>query len=219
MTQDESPGGSAPCFAHELVHGQPVDAQTVRDVARFRRAERVRLLAEREISVSARARAVAGVTRVLKAVLAPEAGLAVAVYWPIRGELDLRDWMRGLHAAGARVLLPVVVEKAAPLVFRRWVPGGRMVRGTWNIPVPAEGAEELPEVVIAPLLGVDDSCYRLGNGGGYYDRTLAALSPRPRVIGVGLAGCRIPTIFPMPWDVPMDEVVLSDGTRMLRRDG
>ena len=69
-----------------------------------------------------------------------------------------------------------------------------------------------PDIVVAPLVGVDKALYRLGNGGGYYDRTLAALDPRPRVVGVGFAGCLMPTIFPMSWDVPMDTVLLSDGT-------
>lgn len=91
-----------------------------------------------------------------------------------------------------------------------------MTRGVWNIPVPADRAEDRPDIVISPLLGVDRDLYRLGNGGGYYDRTLAALDPRPRIIGVGLAGCILPTIYPMPWDIPMDEIILSDGTAQRR---
>ena len=87
-----------------------------------------------------------------------------------------------------------------------------MQRGVWNIPVPAEGAEMLPDVVVAPLVGVDRDGYRLGNGGGYYDRTLARLDPLPRVIGVGFPDCRVLTIYPMPWDIPMHSIVLADGS-------
>ncbi len=212
MTEDDTPGGSAPCFAHELVGGQPVDPVTARDVARFRRGERGRVMGARTLSVAARERATAALRAALEARVMPAPGCAVAVYWPIRGEPDLRGWMAGLHAAGARVLLPVVVARDAPLEFHRWAPGSRMTRGAWGIPVPAAGAALVPEVVVAPLLGVDAACFRLGNGGGYYDRTLAALAPRPRAIGVGFDGCQLPTIFPMPWDVPMDEVILSDGS-------
>ena len=71
-------------------------------------------------------------------------------------------------------------------------------------------------IVIAPLVGVDEGLYRLGNGAGYYDRTLALLDPQPRIVGVGLSACRLPTIYPMPWDVPMSEVLLSDGTHLER---
>jgi 5,10-methenyltetrahydrofolate synthetase len=138
--------------------------------------------------------------------------MRIAVYWPIRGEPDLRGWMERAHAAGATALLPVVVKKSAPLIFRNWSPGCAMDRGAWNIPVPAEGRTITPDVVVSPLLGVDDACFRLGNGGGYYDRTLAEMDPLPRVIGVGFPDCRIPTIFPMPWDIPMQVVVLADGS-------
>ncbi len=87
-----------------------------------------------------------------------------------------------------------------------------MTRGVWNIPVPQSSEALTPDVVIAPLLGIDAAGYRLGNGGGYYDRTLAALPRMPQVIGVGHDFCRIDTIFPMPWDVPMQQSILGDGT-------
>ena len=70
-----------------------------------------------------------------------------------------------------------------------------------------------PDTVIVPLLGVDAAGYRLGNGGGYYDMTLAARDPRPRIIGAGHDFCPLPTIFPQPWDIPMEVVLLGDGLR------
>jgi 5,10-methenyltetrahydrofolate synthetase len=210
---DEATGGSEVCFLHNLVAGQPVDPDTARDVARFRRAERVRLIAARRaLSGADRALMTERLTAALTGLVAPKPRLTVAAYWPIRGEPDLRGWMADLAAAGASVLLPVVVEKNAPIEFRRWTPGCRMERGIWNIPVPAEGPAERPDVVVSPLVGVDTACYRLGNGGGYYDRTLAALSPLPLVIGVGFDFCKMPTIFPMPWDIPMQIVALGDGS-------
>ena len=213
---DEADRGSEVCFAHLLVDGHPVDPDTARDVARFRRAERARLIAARALSALARERATTALIAELERVVAPRPGMTLAAYWPIRGEPDLRRWMATAHAAGARVLLPVVVDENAPLEFRVWSPDCRMARGLWNIFVPAEGEVCRPDIVIAQLVGVDEALYRLGNGGGYYDRTLAQIDPRPRCIGVGFVGCMVPTIFPMPWDVPMDEILLSDGTRMTR---
>ncbi len=216
MMEDEADRDSAPCFAHLLVDGHPVDPDTARDVARFRRAERTRLVAARALSSADREEATAALVDGLGKVVAPRPGMTIAAYWPIRGEPDLRSWMTAADAAGARVVLPVVVEEHAPLEFRTWSPDCRMTRGVWNIMVPAEGEARRPDLVIAPLVGVDEALYRLGNGGGYYDRTLARIDPPPRRIGVGFAGCLLPTIFPMPWDVPMDEVLLSDGTRRTR---
>ncbi|SDX85909.1 5-formyltetrahydrofolate cyclo-ligase [Citreimonas salinaria] len=216
MTDDESDGGTTPCFAHLLVDGHPVDPEAARDVARFRRAERARLLAARTLPSERRKKETAALIDGLDRIITPAPGLAIAVYWPIRGEPDLRAWMSAAHDAGSRVLLPVMVEERAPLAFHTWSPDCRMSRGFWNIPVPEDGEAGVPEIVIAPLVGVDEALYRLGNGGGYYDRTLVRMKPRVRIVGVGFAGCSLPTIFPMPWDVPMDEVLLSDGTHLKR---
>ena len=208
---DRDPGGSS-ASSHLIVGGHRVDPQAAREVAVFRKAERARLMnLRRSIPASDRASMTATLARSLDALVAPGEADRIAVYWPIRGEPDLRGWISRAHAAGATILLPVVTAKAAPLIFREWGPGRAMERGFWNIPVPADGRIMSPNIVVSPLLGVDDACFRLGNGGGYYDRTLAGLAPPPRVIGVGFADCRMPTIFPMPWDVPMDVVVLADG--------
>ena len=206
-------GGSPACFAHQLIDGHVVDPGAARDVARFRKAERARLMEERKrISSADRATMTQILVEALTNCVMARPGITIAVYWPIRGEPDLREWMAQAHVAGATVLLPVVLEKSAPLVFRPWTPGCAMERGIWNIPVPRDGPELCPDVVVAPLVGVDRECFRLGNGGGYYDRTLARLVPHPLIIGVGWPNCAVSTIFPMPWDIPMDCVVLANGT-------
>src|SRR5690606_24922582 len=107
---------------------------------------------------------------------------------------------------------PVVVEKARPLVFRAYRPGDRLEKGVWNIPIPADGDPVIPDIVIAPLVGVDVRNYRLGYGGGFFDRTLAALPKRPLVIGVGYEMQRIATIHPQPHDIPMDRIVAACGS-------
>jgi 5,10-methenyltetrahydrofolate synthetase len=104
-----------------------------------------------------------------------------------------------------------VVEKGRPLVFRVWRQGDKLERGVWNIPVPAEGEPVFPDIVIAPLVGFDPSNYRLGYGGGFFDRTLAAMPKKPLVIGVGYMSSALPTIYPQPHDIPMDAIVTEKG--------
>jgi 5,10-methenyltetrahydrofolate synthetase len=216
MTQDDwknvSGPASPPCFATDLVAGQPCDPETRRDVARFRRAERDRLIAERlAVPAATRATLAAEIGTELDRLVDPRPGIVISLYWPFRGELDMRGWMASAHGRGAGILLPVVVAKAEPLVFRAWSPGCAMTRGVWNIPVPRDGPDLVPDVVIAPLVGVDRACFRLGYGGGFYDRTLASLPRKALVVGIGPSEASIPTIFPQPWDVPMDIVVTGSG--------
>ncbi|NND92153.1 MAG: 5-formyltetrahydrofolate cyclo-ligase, partial [Granulosicoccus sp.] len=115
---------------------------------------------------------------------------------------------------GARVTLPVVEAKERPLTFREWTPDATLVPGVWNIPVPVDGEVLEPTVVISPLVGFDRALYRLGYGGGFFDRTLQELfrrDMRPRVIGVGHSRTAIPTIYPQPHDIPMTDVITERG--------
>jgi 5-formyltetrahydrofolate cyclo-ligase len=133
----------------------------------------------------------------------------LGIYWPMRGEIDVRDIARKHVEAGGAVALPVVVEKGAPVEFWNWRPGMPMRRGVWNIPIPLDRDVLIPEALIVPLVGFDGSLYRLGYGGGYYDRTLAAATPRPFCVGLGFAEARLASIFPQPHDVPMDVIVVD----------
>lgn len=213
MTDDKSRTGSDVCFAHLLVDGHVVDPQTVADVSRFRMAERRRLYRLRkEVSSATRAKMAARVGTLLDEVIGPVSGVSIAGYWPIRGELNLREWMGSCLSRGATVGLPVVIKKDQPIEFHQWSPDQDMKRGIWNIPVPRDGKSIQPDIFIVPLLGVDKERYRLGNGGGYYDRTLSRVPDTTRIIGVGHDFCRMETIFPMPWDISMNKVILSDGS-------
>ena len=107
----------------------------------------------------------------------------------------------------------MVVDKKGPLEYRAWRPGETLVDGVWNIPVPEKREVVAPAIVLAPVVGFDRGCYRLGYGGGYFDRTLAALAPRPWAIGIGFALQEIGTIYPQSFDVPMDQIVTETGTR------
>jgi 5,10-methenyltetrahydrofolate synthetase len=142
-------------------------------------------------------------------------GTIVSAYWPLRGEPDLRPWLGELHAQGLVCLLPVVVQKGEPLQFRRWSPGCAMEKGFWNIPVPADPATFTPQLLIAPVVGFDRQCYRLGYGGGYFDRTLALLQSRQRafhVAGVGYSEAEIPSIQPLDHDIALQAIVTEKET-------
>ncbi len=219
---------SSPCLAGEIApdYFDPltVDPEHAPDVARWRRAERLRLRAARDaLSVADRQAAGTALSMHLRDILAGRfagaKGLTLSAYWPIKGEPDLRALMGELHGAGVTIALPVVAVKAAPLVFRRWTPGMPMVRGDWNIPVPPPDAKALtPDIALAPLVGWDGAGFRLGYGGGYFDRTLAALTPRPFTIGIGLQPARLATIFPQPHDIALD-VILTEAGVQFHREG
>ena len=178
------------------------------DIARWRKAERERLIAARlAIPADARAAMSTTIAAQLYAIVGHLSGSTISLYWPFRGEPDLRPWMASVIERGGTTALPVVIEKAQPLVFRAYRPGDRLEKGVWNIPIPAEGDPVIPDIVIAPLVGVDSQNYRLGYGGGFFDRTLASLPKKPLVIGVGYEMQRIPTIHPQPHDIPMDRIV------------
>lgn len=225
MTQDpdnDRPYGtyaSPPCMAAEIApdYFDPlaVDREQARDVARWRKAERIRLLAGRKaLRADERHRNARALMSGLQSLLVRLSGTgrAISFYWPIRDEPDLRPLMTALYESGGRIALPVVERKAAPLVFREWTPRTRLERGHWNIPVPPAGSPLVrPDILLAPLVGWDGEGYRLGYGGGYFDRTLAALSPGPVCIGIGLAQARVATIFPQPHDIPFDLILTEQG--------
>lgn len=212
---------SSPCLLHELgPDGSPrVDPEQARDVARWRKVERERQIAARcALTAEYRLEQTLAAARALDQILATASSLTLSVYWPIRGEPDLRPWMATLSQRGVRVALPVAIALGQPLVFREWHPHARLARGLWNIPYPADGAAIVPNAIIAPLVAFDAQCYRLGYGGGFFDRTLAGLNPRPLAIGVGYASGVVSTIFPQPHDIPMDWVVAGSSAPIRRAE-
>ena len=115
------------------------------------------------------------------------AGAAVSAYWPIGDELDARPLLHELARRGAVCALPVVVGRGRPLAFRRWRPGDALSRAGFGLSEPPESAAPVtPDIVVVPLLAVDPAGRRLGYGGGYYDRTIAALGRRGEVVAIGI---------------------------------
>lgn len=135
----------------------------------------------------------------------------ISFYWPIKAEPDLRPLMEELDAAGVRLCLPVAIKLGEPLRFRPWSKGCAMTRGFWNIPVPAAEEETQPRTLIAPFVGYDGLSYRLGYGGGFFDRTLAQYGAESSAVGIGWSMFHLRTIQPQPHDVRMSAIVTQTG--------
>ena len=156
------------------------------------------------------------ITELLLAGFTLPPGAVVGFCWPYKGEFDARFVIRRWRAEGAIATLPVVIDKALPLQFRKWWPGAPMRAGVYGIPVP-DGIDVLiPDIAIVPMNGFDGRGYRLGYGGGYFDRTLAAFERRVLAIGVSCEASRLPTIHPQSHDIAMDFVVTENGIYLLK---
>ena len=131
----------------------------------------------------------------------------VAFCWPIKHEPDVRAIVPHWSGCGTRAALPVVVQEGAPLAFRHWAPETPLEPDRYGIPTPMAGEWLIPDLILLPLNGFDGEGYRLGYGGGYFDRTLAALTPRPLAVGVGFEINRLPSIRPESHDQRLDWLV------------
>lgn len=135
----------------------------------------------------------------------------VAFCWPIKHEPDVRAIVCRWRAAGARAALPVVVDAGSALRFRAWDEETPLAPDRYGIPTPTQGDWLQPDLILLPLNGFDAAGYRLGYGGGFFDRTLAALTPRPLAVGVGFEINRLPSIRPEAHDQRLDWIVSEAG--------
>ena len=178
---------------------------------------------ERERLVAARLALDAGTLKEFRTVIDTHLerafpGLAhgtLAFCWPFKNEYDPRFLTHRLRDQGAKTALPVVVAARRPLIFRLWKPGDELARGVYDIPYPANGDAIVPDAALVPMNGFDAGGYRLGYGGGFFDRTLASVraanSKAMVAIGVTYELARMPTIQPQSYDIPMDFVVTERG--------
>jgi 5-formyltetrahydrofolate cyclo-ligase len=181
----------------------------------LRREMRTRAIAAREaLAWEARTALTEALCARLGPLLTQLAPRTLGFCWPYRGEPDLSTFVAGwLHAAPDRVAaLPVVVAPDAPLAFSCWQPGDPMRADAFGIPVPARFQPVSPDLVLVPVNAFDAQGYRLGYGGGFFDRTLAALRPAPCAIGVGFELARVASIRPEAHDQPLDWIVTERGT-------
>lgn len=178
------------------------------EIRAWRKARRSELVTRRsQVPEAERRRWNERLTQRLLGAFALSDDSVVGFCWPFQGEFDARFAVRTWRDQGATAALPEVVQPKAPLQFRRWWPGAPMRAGVYDIPVP-DGTEVLvPDVAIVPMNAFDERGYRLGYGGGFFDRTLEGCGGRMVAIGVSYEMLRVPTIYPQPHDVPMDFVV------------
>jgi 5,10-methenyltetrahydrofolate synthetase len=176
-------------------------------------------LIERRLALSASdyVRLSAAICGHLQASFPQLAEMRVAFCWPVRKEPDLLPLLSAWRAnaqAGFSALLPVVIQPDAPLAFRAWTAQTALEKDRYGIPTPAGGDFVVPEALLLPLNAFDAAGYRLGYGGGYFDRTLAALrkqGPPPLAIGVGFELARVDSIHPGAHDQPLDAVLTEAG--------
>jgi 5-formyltetrahydrofolate cyclo-ligase len=182
------------------------------DLKNRRNAQRATLIARRLAAPAAdHARWSALIEASLREGFSALEGMIVGFCWPFQGEFDARPFVTDLRRRGVRAVLPSVVAKSQPLEFREWWPGVAMTNGVYDLPVPDGTSILTPDALLIPALGVDSRGDRLGYGGGYFDRTLAALHPKPLAVGLAFELSRIATIEPQPHDVLMDFIVTEAG--------
>ncbi len=168
-------------------------------------AARMSLGADSRLALSARIEAH------LLQLLTPLAPRTLAYCASVRGEFDAQALVSLLIERGWRAAMPIVEAPDAPMSFRHWAPGVAMNVDRYGIPIPAEGEAVTPDIVLLPLVAFDRQGFRLGYGGGYFDRTLAALVPRPLSIGVGFELARVEDIRPQQHDIRLDAIVTEAG--------
>lgn len=143
--------------------------------------------------------------------LAP--AVAISAFWPLDDEFDPRPLFMELQRRGHPVGLPVVVRKGQPLLFRRWLPDIELVRGPFRVMIPPpESPEIVPDLLLVPLLAFDRDGYRLGYGGGFYDRTIAKLrgGRGALAVGVAFAAQEVPAVPRDSTDQPLDWIVTEN---------
>ncbi|MGB8603446.1 MAG: 5-formyltetrahydrofolate cyclo-ligase [Rhizomicrobium sp.] len=143
-------------------------------------------------------------------------GSCVAGYWPLAGEADPRLLMAALQRRGHTLALPCIVGPDQPLIFRGWRIGDPLVAGTFGTSEPPASCPQMvPQVLLVPLLAFDIAGYRLGYGGGYYDRSLAELreSGTPLAVGIAFAGQEVDAVPVEATDQRLDLVISEAGLR------
>lgn len=197
------------------MNGPAAEALTADEIAAWRKELRRTLIDRRHAAGDEQRQGWSVDIRLaLEAELFPPAGRVLGFCWPYQGEADVVPFVRRWIEQGGKAALPVVVRPREPMVFRQWTPTSAMAQGAYDIPIPVDTPEVQPQVLLVPLTGFDAAGYRLGYGGGFFDRTVVEMNPRPLLVGVGFELSGVPSIHPQPHDIPMDIVVTEIGVRL-----
>ena len=143
-----------------------------------------------------------------------EGHVVVSAFSPMPEEFRIWPLLRRLHGEGHGLALPVMQGKGKPLIFRAWAPGDAMDKAVWGIAEPKADKPALePDIVLVPLLAFDAAGWRLGYGGGYYDRTLRGLRARKRIVAVGIAydESQVDAVPHLDYDERLDWVLRPSG--------
>ena len=179
-----------------------------------KRLREAAIAARTALGQAARKRMDDRIAKHLECLLAQLSPRTLGFCWPHRDEPDLRAFVTGWLAADTRrrAALPVVQRQSGDMLFRHWHVGSEMRKDRYGIPYPAAGEILLPDALLVPLNAFDAAGFRIGYGGGYFDRTLAALEPRPVAIGIGYECGRAGSALPEPHDRPMQWLVTEEGS-------
>jgi len=183
------------------------------DFKNFRiQLRRVTISGREALTETARSALTARLEQHLVALLEALNPSSIGFCWPYRAEPDLRRFITHWLAAAPNRLaaLPVVLDREKPMVFRQWTPETRLVPDRHGIPHPPCGEPVVPDAVLVPVNAFDADGYRIGYGGGYFDRTLAVMDTI--AIGVGFELGRVLSVYPQPYDRPMNWIVTEAGT-------
>ena len=177
-------------------------------------------LLETRLNMPDRYARVEDLQRVMRIWLFGRSDTVIGAYWPIKGEFDplpaLHRWKEDGELLDdpvrRRIGLPVVNKLHKTLTFHVWYPGCPMEEDAYGIPKPKDTEPGLPTLRFVPCVGYGPGGYRLGYGGGFYDRTLATLQPKPFTVGLGFGHGFLPDLMPEPHDVPLDAILNEYGT-------
>jgi 5,10-methenyltetrahydrofolate synthetase len=183
-------------------------------------ALRKKLVAARQALPDRLERAVA-LQQVLRVWLVGRREVSIGAYWPIKGEFDplpaLYRWTEGApEGVTRRIGLPVAHRESGSLRFHVWYPGCETELDAYDIPKPKGTEEFAPEMLIVPCLGFGPGGVRLGYGGGFFERTLASITPRPVTVGVSYTHGFLPLLRSGPKDFPLDAMLTEDGVMFER---
>ncbi|MES2353582.1 MAG: 5-formyltetrahydrofolate cyclo-ligase [Pseudomonadota bacterium] len=186
------------------------------DLAQWRKSQRTELLNRRQAAaVADRQLWNETITALLEHGFPILQKLVVGFCWPYKAEFDARPVAHFLHNHGSRLALPAVVSANAPLQFHEWWPDVAMKPGAFELPVPDNTKILMPDALLIPAVGFGEQGDRLGYGGGFFDRTLAAMAPQPLKIGVAFELSRMLTTYPQAHDIPMDFIVTEAGIHII----